>query len=72
VRLDVPRRQSSRIERENLVVEPFKAPLTLADDLRSNVPARSLGVLIATSPCSVISVLRVDPFLVFPAPPGGS
>jgi hypothetical protein len=38
----------------------------------SNVPLRSLGVSIRTSPCSVISVFGVDPLRVLPRPPGGS
>ena len=34
VRLDVPRRQATRVQREDLVVEPHEPPLALADDLR--------------------------------------
>ncbi len=34
VSLDIPGRQAPRIEREDLVVEPLEAPLTLADYLR--------------------------------------
>ena len=34
MRLDVARGQSTRIQREDLVVKPLKAPLTLLDDLR--------------------------------------
>ena len=34
VRLDVPRRQPPRVQREDLVVEPHKAALALSDDLR--------------------------------------
>ena len=40
--------------------------------LGSKLPSRSLGVRISTGPCSVESVLGIDPLRVFPAPPGGS
>ena len=72
VRLDIPCRQTPAIEREDLVVDPLETPLTLPTICGSNVPARSRGVSICTSPCSVISVFDIDPFLALPVPPGGS
>jgi hypothetical protein len=38
MRLDIPGRQAPRIQREDLVVEPLKPPLTLANDLRLEAP----------------------------------
>jgi hypothetical protein len=38
----------------------------------SKLPFRSRGVLISTGPCSLASVLGVEPLRVLPAPPGGS
>jgi hypothetical protein len=43
VRLDIPRRQPAGVEREDLVVEPLKAPLALADDLRLKAPVTIPG-----------------------------
>jgi hypothetical protein len=38
MRLDIPRRHTPRVERQDLVVKPLKTPLTLADDLRREAP----------------------------------
>jgi hypothetical protein len=38
VRLDIARRQAPRIQGQDLVVEPFETPLTLAHDLRLEAP----------------------------------
>jgi hypothetical protein len=38
VRLDIPRGHSPAVERQDLLVEPLKAPLALADDLRLKAP----------------------------------
>jgi hypothetical protein len=34
VRLDIPRREPAAVERQDLLVKPFKAPLALSDDPR--------------------------------------
>ena len=38
VRLDVADREPAAVERQDLVVKPFKAPLALSDDLRLKAP----------------------------------
>jgi len=73
VRLDIPRRDAAAVEGEDLVVEALEAPLPLPHDPRLERPLPVAGRLDpCTSPCSVINVFGVDPFLVLPAPPGGS
>ena len=63
-------------ERPNLGVQELRRALGAPGArARAGVPAaplRSRGVSIGTRPWSVISVWRVDPLRVLPAPPGGS
>ena len=72
MRLDIPRREAPRIEREDLVVEPLEPTLALADDLRLKAPVAITRRVDRTRPCSVINVFGVDPLRVLPVPPGGS
>jgi hypothetical protein len=67
-RVERPRLYSARI----LSSKPSNRRCRFLTIRGSNVPFLSRGVSILTSPCSVISVLGVDPLRVLPAPPGGS
>ena len=68
-RVDMPR----AIQRQDLLVKPLKAPLALSAPAAAQSSRHDPGAcVISTGPCSVVSVLGVDPLRVFPVPPGGS
>lgn len=72
VSLDLAGGHPTDVYRQDLVVEAPPACLVLPDDLRLELPFRSRGVAISSSPNSPVSVLRVTPFRLFPllAPSG--
>jgi hypothetical protein len=45
VRLDVAHAQAACVERDDLLVEPIKAPLALLDDLRLKAPVAVAGAV---------------------------
>jgi hypothetical protein len=51
---------------------PWKRRWRLRTIFGWKLPSLSRGASIATCPCSVINIFGLVPFLVLPAPPGGS
>ena len=71
MRLDIPGRQAPAIEREDLVVEPLKAPLTLAHDLRLKRPRPIARRVDLNRPLLGQQRLRHRPVPRVPSTPGG-
>ena len=67
MRLDIPRREPAAVERQNLLVEPFKAPLALFDDPRL-CPSMTLCIAVADEGASTSTDPTGGPSAWVPTP----
>jgi hypothetical protein len=68
VALDLSHRHATRIEAQNLLIEAVKPGLSLGDQLGLELPARSRGTAISTSPSSVRIVFELVRLRLLPLP----